>query len=245
MEMPERSSRVVIGAAVVVLGGALVWLGLGRRGDKGPPSAGAPAQASAKRSRPSARQNTEARRARDAMRAQIVSELERKRSAAAASATAKAPPREAPSQAPPARAAASDEDRPKGHYDPKYIQKHVREDIFPLLRECYEEALSRRPKLGGKLILTFTIAGDPSVGGIVEEADFAEESSIQDEEMRTCVRESLMTLTFEKPPEGGGYVTVRYPIEFSADDEDAATGATSGGASMDAGTGTDAGGDER
>ncbi len=179
------------------------------------------------------------------MRAQIVSELERKRSAAAASATAKAPPREAPSQAPPARAAASDEDRPKGHYDPKYIQKHVREDIFPLLRECYEEALSRRPKLGGKLILTFTIAGDPSVGGIVEEADFAEESSIQDEEMRTCVRESLMTLTFEKPPEGGGYVTVRYPIEFSADDEDAATGATSGGASMDAGTGTDAGGDER
>lgn len=174
------------------------------------------------------------------MRTQIVSELERKRSAAAASATAKAPPREAPSQAPPARAA-GDEDRPKGRYDPKYIQKHVREDMFPLMRECYEEALSRRPKLGGKLILTFTIAGDPSVGGIVEEADFAEDSSIQDEEMRTCVRESLMTLTFEKPPEGGGYVTVRYPIEFSADDEEAATGATSGGAPADAGT--DTGGD--
>jgi hypothetical protein len=93
--------------------------------------------------------------------------------------------------------------------------------MFPLLHQCYEDTLRRHPTLGGRLVLTFSIVGDPAVGGIVEDADFAEESSIQDDEMRTCVRESLMTLTFDKPPTGGGYVTVKYPIEFAPDEPDA------------------------
>ena len=156
-----------------------------------------------------------ARQARDEMRAQILASL-RKRDAGAPPVLPRAPaPR--PSDPPPPPAA-------RGHYETAYIQEHFREDMFPLLRQCYESALLRRPTLGGRLVLSFGIVGDPSVGGIVEDADFAEESSIHDDEMRTCVRESLMTLTFEKPPTGGGYVTVKYPIEFAPGSEEGDAG---------------------
>ena len=41
--------------------------------------------------------------------------------------------------------------------------------------------------------------------------------------METCVRESLMTITFDKPPSGGGSVKVKYPWEFApgSDEPDA------------------------
>ena len=40
-----------------------------------------------------------------------------------------------------------------------------------------------------------------------------------DKKMETCIRESLMTVTFP-PPAKGGVVTVGYPIMFSANDDD-------------------------
>ena len=107
----------------------------------------------------------------------------------------------------------------RGTYEPEYIQQVVREDMFPLLQQCYGDALLRQPKLGGRLVFTFTIVGDASVGGVVEDADFADESDIKDDEMRTCTRESMMTLTFDKPPSGGGYVTVTYPVLFAPGDD--------------------------
>jgi hypothetical protein len=88
------------------------------------------------------------------------------------------------------------------------------------VKKCYESALQRSPKLGGRLVMTFKIVGDPSVGGVVEDAGFDDESTLKDDEMATCVRESLMTVTFDKPPSGGGFVTVKYPILFSPDDEE-------------------------
>ena len=154
-----------------------------------------------------------ARRARDAMRDQILEAL-RKREAASPTkpaATAQATAASAPAPA--------GEEPPHGHYDPQYIRASFRQDMFPLLRSCYGDALLRQPKLAGKLVLKFAIVGDPSVGGVVEDADFADASDIQDDEMRTCVRESLMTLTLDKPPEGGGKVTVTYPIAFAPDDD--------------------------
>ena len=58
----------------------------------------------------------------------------------------------------------------------------------------------------------------------MDDADFAEDSDLKDPEMETCTRESLMSLTLDKPPSGGGFVTVRYPVAFAPgeDDEDAA-----------------------
>ena len=106
-----------------------------------------------------------------------------------------------------------------GKYDPDYIRATFREDMFPLLKSCYEGALKRRPDLAGKLVLNFTIVGDRDVGGVLEDADVADDSTLKDDDMETCVKESLMTLTFDKPPSGGGYVTVRYPVAFSPGDE--------------------------
>ncbi|MFT3764027.1 MAG: AgmX/PglI C-terminal domain-containing protein [Minicystis sp.] len=217
--METQSSKrtgIILGAAVL---SAVIGVNLFRhRVEAAPPRPRASAHAEAV-SAPAPRvpspaaASAEARRARDAMRAEIL-EAMRKRAASASPA--------APSPAAPRASAKPPEaDEPRGHYDVDYIRTHFREDMFPLMRQCYEGALLRRPKLAGKLVLGFDIVGDPDVGGIVEEASFVDGSTIHDEEMETCVRESLMTLTFDKPPTGGGRVTVKYPIEFSpGDDED-------------------------
>lgn len=103
--------------------------------------------------------------------------------------------------------------------EPKYIQEVVREDLFPMARKCYEELLARQPDAGGRLEMEFTIAGDDKIGGIVEEAGIAKTSSLKDEKMATCVRESLLTLSFP-PPAHDGVVTVVYPIIFGPEERD-------------------------
>jgi hypothetical protein len=107
--------------------------------------------------------------------------------------------------------------------DPKYIQKRVRDDLFPLARQCYAGALGRDPKLAGRIEIDFTIMGDPRVGGVVGEAAIGKGTTLDDREFQTCVRESMMSVSFDAPPEGGE-VTVVYPIEFSPDDDEAGGG---------------------
>ncbi len=103
--------------------------------------------------------------------------------------------------------------------DPKYIQARVREDLFPLALDCYTDALKRNPKLAGKLVVSFRIIGDRKVGGVVDEAKLVDGTSIDDREMQTCVRESMMSVSFDAPPHDGE-VTVVYPIEFAPDEPD-------------------------
>jgi hypothetical protein len=106
--------------------------------------------------------------------------------------------------------------------DPKYVQLEMREQMFPMARACYEDYLSRQPDAGGKLDLWFKIVADDKLGGIVEEDeehDAGVASGMGDEKMTTCIRESMMTVTFP-PPAKGGVVTIGYPIVFSAGDDD-------------------------
>ena len=103
--------------------------------------------------------------------------------------------------------------------DPKYIQARVREDLFPLALDCYGDALKRNPSLAGKLVVYFRIIGDRKVGGVVDEAKLVDGTSIEDREMQTCVRESMMSVSFDAPPHDGE-VTVVYPIEFAPDEPD-------------------------
>jgi hypothetical protein len=224
----QRRLPAILGVAVLLA--LLVWVAR-RFVQQGHGDARAAASASARRAQPEAERGEAApaapspearadgRRARDAMRAEILAALRRRDAGAPAPALAARPvaAKAAPSAAPPA-----DEEPPPGHYEPDYIRTHFREDMFPLLRQCYAGALKRRPSLRGKLVLKFSIVGDPSVGGIVEGAELADESDIQDKEMETCARESLMTLTFDKPPTGGGLVNVTYPVAFSPDEEEPA-----------------------
>jgi hypothetical protein len=103
-----------------------------------------------------------------------------------------------------------------GTLDRLYIQKRIREDFVPLAKECYEAALERDPKLAGKLVFSFVIAGDEDVGGIVESAELDPSSTLVEKGLVYCLRESLLSLSFE-PPEHGGVVTVTYPFVFSPD----------------------------
>jgi hypothetical protein len=213
MTSDRRSALLAAVAVLVVLVGATL---LRRRGD--PPSTDAPARSA--HTTPPKTSSPEARRARDAMHEQILEALRRR--------DAGAPPPRVPSarsapEASRAAAAAPPANDPSDHgtYDPQYIRDNVREQIFPLLASCYKEALSRNPKLAGKLVFSFRIVGDPSVGGVIEDAEFADGSEIKDAEMETCTRESMMSLSLDKPPSGGGYVSVTYPVAFApGDDED-------------------------
>ncbi|HEY3819386.1 MAG TPA: AgmX/PglI C-terminal domain-containing protein [Polyangiaceae bacterium] len=107
--------------------------------------------------------------------------------------------------------------------DPEYIRTRVHEDLFPLARNCYADALKRDPKLTGKLVVSFRIIGDKKVGGVVDDAKMTEDTTIEDAEMQTCVRESMMAVSFDAPP-GDQEITVVYPIAFSPDDDDAGGG---------------------
>lgn len=110
--------------------------------------------------------------------------------------------------------------------EPKYIQAAIREQMLPMLRNCYEDLRSRQPDAGGGTVqLWFKIVADDKLGGIVEEDETADggggslDGQFGDEMMRTCVRESLSTVMFP-PPAKDGVVTVGYPITLSPNDED-------------------------
>jgi hypothetical protein len=110
------------------------------------------------------------------------------------------------------RAAAASADA--GPLEPEYIKARIREDFVPLAKECYEAALERDPKLAGKMVFWFEIVGDEGVGGVVESADLVEGSTLDEAELTTCMRESLLSISFEAP-RGSGRVTVKYPFDLS------------------------------
>lgn len=100
--------------------------------------------------------------------------------------------------------------------DEEYIQHVMREDLFPLARQCFEQLLERQPDAGGRVTLSYSIVGDADLGGYVDDAsiDAGAPDAIQDPEMQTCMRESMNSVSFA-PPKTGGAVTVVYPIEFA------------------------------
>lgn len=106
--------------------------------------------------------------------------------------------------------------REAGVLEPAYIQARIREDFFPLARECYEAALERDATLAGRLVMSFNIVGDDDVGGIVESAETTEDSTLVDKELLYCMRESMLSMSFEAPA-NGGTVSVVYPFVFSPD----------------------------
>jgi hypothetical protein len=103
-----------------------------------------------------------------------------------------------------------------GKLDAAYIRNRIRQDFMPLAKECYEAALERSPDLRGKLVFSFVIVGDDTVGGIVESAEVDPSSTLTEAELVYCLRESLLSVSFEPPPESG-VVTVTYPFIFSPD----------------------------
>ena len=105
----------------------------------------------------------------------------------------------------------------------KYIQRRVREDLFPLAKDCYAKQLEKNPKLAGRFVMHFRIVGDRRIGGVVDTATMDPTSTLSDPEFSRCMTESMMSVTFDAPPSAPGKpgeVTVTYPIEFSPDEPD-------------------------
>jgi hypothetical protein len=108
---------------------------------------------------------------------------------------------------------------PSHNLSREYLEQRIREDFYPMGLACYEGALARKPDLRGQIVVDFMIVGDKKVGGIVDQAEINGRTDIDDEEMRTCIRESMLSMVFA-PPDGNGWVTVTYPFVFSPDDDD-------------------------
>jgi len=110
------------------------------------------------------------------------------------------------------------------HIDREYIRDAVAQ-VRPLLGECYELARAAAAEEGeelgeGRLQMQFVFAGEPDVGGIVEESEVLEESELRHPVLDECFRETLYTLQLPAP-EGGGRITVRYPFVLSQGPEEA------------------------
>lgn len=103
--------------------------------------------------------------------------------------------------------------------DPKYIQDRVRSDLIPLAKDCYVTALEKNPKLAGRLSVYFRVIGDHEVGGVVDEVKLLGDTTLDDPGVQTCVKESMMAVSFDAPPDDGA-LTVVYPILFSPDEPD-------------------------
>ncbi len=112
-----------------------------------------------------------------------------------------------------------DHENALGRLDPQYIQDRVRNEFFPLARKCYGDMSERIADAGGRVVLAFDIVGNKNIGGIVEQVDVLNKSTLRDPAFIDCMRQSFLSVRFP-PPEGGGMVTVEYPIEFSAEEQD-------------------------
>jgi RNA polymerase sigma-70 factor (ECF subfamily) len=103
--------------------------------------------------------------------------------------------------------------------DKDYIREQI-QSLLPQMTECYTNALQRDPKLAGRIMVDFSIVGDPTVGGLVGESHVKpDDTTIADADMRECVQETMYAAQF-RPPRSGGEVRVSYPFLFRpADDE--------------------------
>ncbi len=100
-----------------------------------------------------------------------------------------------------------------GSLSKEYIQEQIRE-ILPLVKQCYEQALLAHPETAGKLVVRFSIVGDPELGGLIEQSEIVDtEGGAADEGLSTCVRETMYALRLQAP-EGGGRMVVTYPFIF-------------------------------
>jgi hypothetical protein len=175
-------------------------------------AAGAPAVTEAELERQRNRKVADAVRRHAAKRREAARAVRSAADPAIASPPEPAPPpvvfRPEPQNPPPSRTAEEQRQR-------EYIQRTVREQYFPVARDCYGELLARQPEAGGRVTLEFAIVGDADAGVVDRVALREDETTIDDEEFRLCMTESMYTAVFEPPPAGAGETTVVYPITLA------------------------------
>lgn len=94
-----------------------------------------------------------------------------------------------------------------GALDRSLIDEVIRRHLNAI-RYCYQRELSKRPALGGKLVVKFTIGP----GGAVRAASI-KSSTLGNEAVERCVIGRFMRMEFPGPS-GSGIVIVSYPLRF-------------------------------
>lgn len=103
---------------------------------------------------------------------------------------------------------------------PALTKEYIRAQIgtlLPMIKECYENAMRSQPPFDGTLVVQFTIAAAPGIGGLVTESSIdAAASTITDAPMKECVKETMYAAQFPAPDDGGE-MRVTYPFAFRAE----------------------------
>ncbi len=99
----------------------------------------------------------------------------------------------------------------KGKLPPEVIRRVVRQHLARF-RYCYEKGLKTDPNLAGKVVARFNIKADGSVGAVSDGG-----STLSDASVKSCLLLVFQGMKFPAP-EGGGMVTVSYPLVFSPGD---------------------------
>jgi TonB family protein len=100
----------------------------------------------------------------------------------------------------------------RGSLSKEAIRRVIHRNLVQV-RACYEQGLSTRPDLAGRVAISFMIA--PS--GVVQQST-VKESSLGSSAVDDCVAQAVRRWTFPAP-DGGGYVAVSYPFMFERSGE--------------------------
>lgn len=94
-----------------------------------------------------------------------------------------------------------------GKLPPEVIQRVVQQQ-FPRIRKCYADGLRDNPMLEGRMAVRLVIEKDGSVSSASDAG-----STMPDRNVSRCVLLTFHELHFPEP-EGGGLLTLVYPIAF-------------------------------
>lgn len=111
-------------------------------------------------------------------------------------------------------------DKVHGSFDKQSIEDEIRRH-YRQIASCYQKQLRWRPKLGGRLVVSFVIANDGTVNHAV-----AKEDTIDSQKVTGCIIEVFHTMQFPAgmrtdivvpgvEPDGDVGVEVSYPFVFS------------------------------
>ncbi|MBK9259510.1 MAG: AgmX/PglI C-terminal domain-containing protein [Polyangiaceae bacterium] len=93
----------------------------------------------------------------------------------------------------------------RGSLDKEEIRRVVRRHLNEI-KFCYEQGLTRRPDLEGRLVVKFTIGKTGSVVSAI-----IQDSTLGDRQVEQCIASAVMRWVFPKPA-GEGLVVISYPF---------------------------------
>jgi len=93
----------------------------------------------------------------------------------------------------------------RGSLDKEIIRRIIRRHINEV-KFCYEQELTKKPQLGGRIMVQFTIAAS---GQVI--ASVLQNSTMGNAKVENCTVQAVRRWEFPKPL-GGGIVIVSYPF---------------------------------